>query len=503
MIYNVLEYLESSKNKFPNKTVFSENEQKYSYQELINISKKIGTSLSKNIDNDNKPIAVLMEKGIDSLATYFGIVYSGHPYSPIDNEMPIKRIKLILEVLDFPIVVTDDNGMNILKAIKYTGRIINFNQAISDEIDDDILNTIRNKHIDTDPLYIIFTSGSTGVPKGVVLNHKNIIDLVEWIVPALKFDENTVFGNQTPFFFDASVKDIYSTIKCGATLEIIPKKFFGMTGRLFEYLVDKKINTILWATSALCIAANEKIFEIKIPKTLKTIAFAGEALPVNALNIWKKYLPEAKYVNLYGPTETAVDCTYYILDNNFTYKDNIPIGNPCKNIDILLIKDNKKAKPGEIGEIYVRGTSVSMGYYNNKERSDEAFVQNPLNNKYSEIVYRTGDIGVYNEKGELLFLTRKDDQIKHRGYRIEIGEIENALNSLEGIDRACCIFDEDKDLIICIYVGNIDKKGIIIEIKKIIPKYMWPNRFVKLAELPISLNGKIDRNYLREKYCNE
>lgn len=226
-------------------------------------------------------------------------------------------------------------------------------------------------------------------------------------------------------------------------------------------------------------------------------------MPINALNIWKKYLPEAKYVNLYGPTETAVDCTYYILDNNFTYKDNIPIGNPCKNIDILLIKDNKKANPGEIGEIYVRGTSVSMGYYNNKEKSNEAFIQNPLNNKYNEIVYRTGDIGVYNEKGELLFLTRKDDQIKHRGYRVEIGEIENALNSLEGIDRACCVFNEDKDLIICIYVGNIDKKEIILEIKKIIPKYMWPNRFIKLTELPISINGKIDRDYLRKKYCNE
>jgi acyl-coenzyme A synthetase/AMP-(fatty) acid ligase len=232
------------------------------------------------------------------------------------------------------------------------------------------------------------------------------------------------------------------------------------------------------------------------------VTFAGEAMPAKQLNVWKLKLPNATYVNLYGPTEITVDCTYYIVDREFYDNEYIPIGNACRNMQILVLNDdNRLVGINEPGELCVRGTGVALGYYNNKAKTEEVFVQNPLHDLYEDKVYRTGDIVKYNEYGELEFVSRKDFQIKHKGNRIEMGEIEVAVNSILEVTNAACIFDQSNDKIVLYYTtANNQELDIINLVKDKIPVYMFPEVILHLTSMPYSMNGKIDRIELKKMY---
>ena len=500
MIRNVLDYLELSAAKYPKKVAFADETVSLSFGELLDSSKRIGTALSE-YGKDKLPIAVYMEKTPYAIAAFLGGVYSGRCYSPIDAQMPIKRVEQILSTLNTKYLIADRSTIANLNEIEYEGEVFDIDDLLQTETNEERLEAIRRTTIDVDPLYIIFTSGSTGIPKGVVLSHRAVIDLAEWLGETFCFSEQTIFGNQTPFYFDASVKDIYSTLRSGGTMYIIPMQLFGMTKRLFGYLNDKKINTIMWATSAMCLADADRAFLNK-PEYLTTILFAGEAMPVHHLNQWRKNIPNALYANLYGPTEAAVDASYYIVDREFNETESLPIGTVCKNMEIMILNGDKPVSQNEIGEICIRGTALANGYYGDFEKTEKVFVQNPLQHYYPEKIYRTGDMGYFNDKGEIMFSSRHDDQIKHRGYRIELGEIETAINGIKGIVRVCCLFDKSEDKIICIYTGKATKKEILLEAAKYIPKYMWPNRFIQLDEMPLTLNGKINRLKLKDEYIH-
>lgn len=499
MLQNILEYLENSAALHGDHVAFSDENSQLTFSQLSDAVRRIGTALAP-LAAPHTPVAVYMQKSVQAIAGFFGAVCAGCCYAPIDVTMPQKRVELILQTLDTQLILTDRDSLSKVEALHFPGRVLVYEDLLQTPIDQPLLSTIRRRAIDTDPLYIIFTSGSTGVPKGVVLSHRAVIDLTEWLCDTFGFDSTTVFGNQTPFYFDASVKEIYSTLRCGATMHILPQKLFGFPGKLFPYLNEHSINTIAWATSAVCIAAEDTAFQRQPPQYLRTVIFAGEAMPVKQLNIWRKYLPDVRYVNLYGPTEAAVDATYYIVDREFADTEALPIGFPCRNMDVFVLVGDRLAAPGETGELCIRGTALAHGYYRNPEKTREVFVQNPLQSVYPELIYRTGDMGYVNQCGELMFAAREDDQIKHRGYRIELGEIETAISSICGIRRCCCLFDKAKDRILCVYAGSIDKKQITLALSQLLPKYMWPNGFICLEELPMNLNGKIDRTALKEAY---
>ena len=215
-------------------------------------------------------------------------------------------------------------------------------------------------------------------------------------------------------------------------------------------------------------------------------------------------MPGTRFVNLYGPTEITSVCTYYIVDRQYEDNEVLPIGKPFKNSDILLLNsDNQLVKDNEIGEICVRGCCLALGYYNNPEKTKEAFCQNPLNTHYPETIYRTGDLARYNGERQIMFLSRKDNQVKHMGQRVELGEIEILVNSLELIDTSICFYDHNKQKIILIYKGkNADKKYILNGIKDKLPKYMFPNILIEMDDLPYNLNGKVDRTFIKNKYNN-
>ena len=347
---------------------------------------------------------------------------------------------------------------------------------------------------------MLFTSGSTGVPKGVTITHRSVIDYIDWVTETFDITEKDSFGNQAPFYFDNSILDIYSKIKAGATTYIKKKNLFAQPVLLLEYLKEKEINTIFWVPSALIVVAKLKAFRnVDISKTLKRVLFCGEVMPNKQLNVWRKFLPDVIYANLYGPTEITDACTYYIVDREFADDEPLPIGIPMANTDILVLNEKNELVTGdEIGELCVRGTSLSMGYYNNPEKTREAFVQNPLNPFVPEIIYRTGDLVKYNEYGEIIYLSRKDFQIKHMGHRIELGEIETAVSSLEEISLCCCLYDEKKQKIVLFLEGELEKAYINGKISSLVPEYMLPNKVISLEKMPINANGKIDRVKLKE-----
>lgn len=499
MQYNVLEYLERTVKRFPEKTAYANDRESITFREVYQQARAVGTFLSRK-GIYKQPVVVFMDKHPRAVVAFFGVVYGGNFYVPIEEEMPRFRIELILKNLEPRAVICDQASKKVMDTFDFGGEVFLYDEMVGESIDDEALENIRDAAIDTDPIYIIYTSGSTGVPKGVAACHRSVIDYIESLTDVLEVDENTVFGNQTPFYFDASLKELYSTIKAGATTYIIPKSLFMFPVKLVEFLNQYKINTVCWVVPALTMISAFGTFDSVKPEYLHTIAFGSEVFPIKQFNIWRKALPDARFINLYGPTEATGMSCYYKVDRDFQEGEVLPIGRPFRNTDIILLDQNGNIPPkGELGEICIRGTSLTLGYYKDFERTAEVFVQNPLNNAYPELIYRTGDLGRYNERGELVFVTRKDYQVKHMGHRVELGEIEVNVNMIEGVKSACCVYDEDTKKIVLFYVGDVSARQVADDLRKRLPRYMLPNSIEVLETMPLTSNGKINRKLLKEQ----
>lgn len=501
MIRNILDYLEQSARHYPDKIAFADEMSTCTYKELWETARSVGTKLANYVP-PRSPVPVFMEKRVETIYAFLGAVYAGCFYVLLDPKLPSERLKQILQTLQSEVLVLHPDYEKQFKALEYEGNVVNILEALQEEEDAVLLETIREQRLDIDPLYAIFTSGSTGIPKGVLVSHRSVIDFMEEFVDIFGITDKDVIGNQAPFDFDVSVKDIYSTLKTGATMQIIPKKMFSFPTKLLDYLDEREITTLIWAVSALCIVTTLKGLEYKVPQKVNKIIFSGEVMPIKHLNEWKKYLPDALYANVYGPTEITCNCTYYIVDREFQPGESLPIGQPFPNEKVFLLDEGNQLvrEAGKKGEICVSGTALSLGYYRNPEQTKKVFVQNPLNEKYLERIYRTGDMAYYGHDGYLYFASRKDFQIKHMGHRIELGEIELAMEMAEGIRRACCTYDEPENKIIAFYEGEAEKRQIVRALGKKLPAYMIPNVWVKLDRLPITKNGKIDRKKMLKEY---
>ena len=496
----IMDHLEKTMHSFPDNIAVSDEEYAYSYSELVRRSKSVGTAVAA-LKFRRRAVAVYMNKTPGCAAAMLGSAYSGNFYVVIDPKMPVERIKKTFSVVEPVAVITEEELAVNVPETGFQGSTFLYSEISEKAADEELLGSIRADMIDTDPLYCLFTSGSTGVPKGTVVSHANVISYTDWFIGAFGIDETFVFGSQTPFYFSMSVTDLYSSLRTGAHLAIIPKKYFSFPIKLIQYLNDKKVNAIYWVPSALCIVANLQLFKYAKPEYLKMVLFAGEVMPTKQLNYWISNFPELKYANLFGPTETTDICTYYVVNRHFEDGDSLPIGNACENCGVIVVnEDGRQCAPGEEGELYVRGSFVAGGYYNNPEKTAEAFVRNPLNTAYPEIVYKTGDIVRYNEFGELIYCGRKDFQIKHMGYRIELGEIENAAMAAEGVSSAACLYDAQKDSIILIYEGKPEKDDMCAEVKSRVPEYMVPSQYIRIKAMPHNSNGKIDRVWLKNNY---
>ena len=493
----IIEYLEQAEKEYGKKIAVIEENRTCTYSELVNSAKSIGTTIISKT-SVRKPIPVLMEKGINALAIFFGAVYAGDFYVFLNPDLPENRLKSIFEILESDLLITDQEHMEI--ASKISNDYILFEDIKDTQIDEIKLEKIKQQSMSLDPLYVNFTSGSTGKPKGVVVDNKSVIEFIDIFTDKFHITDKDIIANQAPFDFDVSVKDIYSAISKGATLVIVPKKMFSKPAELLDYLCDNKVTTLIWAVSALCLITTFHGLDYKVPETVNKILFSGEVMPLKHLKIWIEHLPKAMFVNLYGPTEVTCNCTYYIIDNNKEYENKIPIGVTFDNKEIILLdeKNNIVSNTNTIGEICVRSNTLALGYYGEKELSDKSFIQNPLNDKYRDLLYKTGDLGYYDQDNNLVFSGRKDFQIKHQGHRIELEEIQIAMEKIDEIKRACVIYNEEKSRIYGFYIGKKNKKEIHSKLLELLPVYMIPNVLRKVEEFPLNKNGKIDRKALME-----
>lgn len=501
---SILEYLEDSSKRFPDKTAFADEHSSCTFRELETAARRTGSALAKYFVPRN-PVPVFMEKSVETIGVFMGAVYAGCFYVLMDTKQPTSRLNQILEILDSEVIVTSEKYLEDLNKLDFKGEVLLAKNLAEETENKELLKEIRAQAVDVDPLYGIFTSGSTGVPKGVVVGHRSVLDFIDCFTELFDITEKDVIGNQAPWDFDVSVKDIYSGLKTGATVQIIPKQMFSFPTKLIDYLIEREVTTLIWAVSALCIISTLNGFEYKVPDKIKKILFSGEAMPVKHLNIWRKYLPEVMYVNIYGPTEITCNCTYYIIDREFQPGDVLPMGKAFPNEKVFLLDEENQliTEKNKTGELCVTGSALALGYYKNKEQTEKAFVQNPLNDRYLEMMYRTGDLAYYNDLGELCFASRKDFQIKHMGHRIELGEIEAAMEKIPEIIRSCCIFDSAKSKIVAFYEGDIERRPLARALGQYVPAFMVPNVFRQVERMPLTKNGKIDRKALTAAYQEE
>ena len=494
---NILSYLEETSKRLPEKLAFSTGKEGMTFGELQRASASIGSHLSNN-GAYGEPVVIFMDKTPRALAAFFGAIYAGCFYVCLDEKMPEARMRAILDNLAPRFLVCDEKNAKKAFALGVENTYV-YGEISNAKICREALLSVRNRQCDTDPIYVVFTSGSTGVPKGVAACHRSVIDYTESLTDAIGFTEDTVFGNQTPLYFDAPLKEIMPTLKLGATTYFIPKVNFSFPVRLIEYLNEYRINTVCWVVSAFVQVSSLGALENNIPRYLTTVCFGSEVFPRKQYELWRRALPKARFFNLYGPTEATGMSCYWAAERELSEDEPIPVGRPFDNTDIILLTDeNKQAGEGESGEICIRGTCLTMGYYNNPEKTAEAFTQNPLNKAYPELIYRTGDIGRYNEYGELCFVCRKDNQIKHMGHRIELGEIEAAALRCEGVRRAACVYDGEGKRIALFYLGECEESALTAALGTYLPRYMLPQIMKKLDVMPLTDNGKTDRRGLKE-----
>jgi amino acid adenylation domain-containing protein len=510
MQINILEYLENGGARHSrDKVAIVDSERSYTFGELEHYAKCCAALLIRRNDVIGRPIAVYLPKSANAIFADLGIVYSGNIYMNLDVKSPAQRIKAIIEHVGPILVVTSRALLAQVASLGVTGeRVFLIDEIFEGEIvcDSPALWQRLSRVIDTDPLCIINTSGSTGIPKGVVLNHRSTIDFMDWCFERLSLNGSERIGSLSPFYFDIYTLELNLCMAKGATIVIIPEDLSAFPARLMQFLSQQAVSFIFWVPTIMVHIANQGLLEEFPLPALRTVFFAGEVFSMKHLNHWRRALPGAKFVNLYGPIEITVDCTYFEVDREFADSDTLPIGFPCRNTDVLILnEDNQLCREGERGELCVRGSSLAMGYWNDPEKTARAFVQNPLNTRYPELIYRTGDLVYRNERGEIMFVGRKDFQIKHMGYRIELPELEYQILAIAGVANACVLYNQRKKEITLFYETNgsdVSPATIRRKLSEIFPKYMLPTAFHNREVLPRNPNGKIDRNGLGQELEN-
>ena len=500
---HILELLDRTVRRWGSRPAFGDEHITLTWDEVDAAVQRVGTALAQ-YSVQRRPVALYLDHEVPCLLAMLGTLAAGGFYTVLDTAQPPERVRRITGQLEPALLVTDAAHREAADALGLACPVVEMADALNAVPDSFALQTLRNESLDTDLAYVLFTSGSTGAPKGVAIQHRAVLAYSAWAAATFGIDETTVFGNQTPFYFSMSVTDLYTSLRTGAQVQVLPRRLFSFPVQLLDYLTVHEVNTLYWVPSALGGVVRWKALDYTALPPLRTILFAGETMPTPYLNYWQAHYPGALFANLFGPTETTDICAYYIVDRAFSDDEPLPIGRACDNCGLLVLTDDgRAAEPGAVGELCVRGSFLAAGYYNMPDKTAERFCPNPLQPHYPEIIYRTGDLVRYDENGLLQYMGRADNQIKHMGYRIELGEIETAAFGQEGLQSCACIYDAPKDRLVLFFTG---RKGLEEELRVRLagrlPAYMQPTAYRRLQAMPQNQNGKIDRAALRA-LCKE
>ncbi len=497
---SVLNRLDKTAAAFPDKVMFRDETAEITFGEFDRLTKAVGTYLAQRVPAGS-PVAVMSGRHVLTPSCFLGAVRAGCFYAPMDGDMPQTRLNQIIGVIRAGFMLVDRAHLETAQALDFDGEIIVF-EDIRDTEPDEALLAAREKTLGcTSPLYVIFTSGSTGVPKGVITSHQSLMTYIDSVAKVLDINSTDILGNQSPLDYIAAVRDIYFPVSFGASTYIIPKNEFAVPTTLFDTLNREKITALCWSVAGVELPAKLGAFDVSKPEYLKKLCFSGSVMPCKYLKIWQEHMPDVLYVNQYGPTEATASCTYYVVKEKVNDDTVLPIGTAYDNYHVMLLNEDNTATPqGETGEICVSGPILALGYYGNKEQTEKSFLQNPLNDNYRELIYKTGDLGHFDENGVLHFHGRKDRQIKHLGHRIELGEIEETAKKIAGVTDCCALYYKDKATLYLFYVGPATSKEIVLYFRQNMPAFMVPRKLINLEALPTLPNGKTDMQTLKSYF---
>ncbi|MBS7234201.1 amino acid adenylation domain-containing protein, partial [Flavobacterium psychroterrae] len=489
---SIVDLFQEQVKRNPDATAVVFENERLTYNDLNDKSNQLAHHLVHGLGVQNgDTVGIMLDRSEKILISIFAILKSGAAYVPIDSDYPKLRKDYIIEDTDIKVLITQSD---LISDLDYTGVIFKMDTQFESLTADVIaIDTV----IKPDNLaYIMYTSGSTGAPKGVMVEHQNVVRLVKQ-TNYVAFNGDDVILSLSNFAFDGSVFDIFGALLNGGSIIVPLKEVFLDSDQLGEILRSEKVS-MFFITTALF---NSFVDNVKIDlPDLKYILFGGELVSLEHTRKFKNLRPSVHLHHVYGPTENTTFSTYYSIDSIRDNATTIPIGQPISNSKVYVIDAmNSLCSRGVVGEICVSGDGLARGYLNKPELTAEKFVDNPF--ETGTKMYRTGDLGRWLPDGSIEFIGRRDAQVKIRGFRIELGEIENALGKQPGIITnvvlALTTASGDKELVAYFTADeNLSTTTIRSSLNKFLPGYMIPSYYIQLEKFPLNSSGKIDKKLL-------
>jgi amino acid adenylation domain-containing protein len=512
MRYVVPHLLRDSAERFGDRIAVVDGDRSLTYAGLDERSDRLAGLLGSLGVAKRDRIGILLAKSLEAIIGVYGAMKSGGAYVPLDPRAPAARLSYIARDCDIRVVLTETSKIETVQAMIAGGAPIDAVIELRGDGSAELSTEIRRVGtaeleayvaasrsvdvIDLDLAYILYTSGSTGQPKGVKLSHRNALTFVEWATLACDLTERDRLSSHAPLHFDLSVFDFYAAALAGASVTLVPSEASVFPAQLASFIVDAGITVWYSVPSILTLLVLRGGLRDRDLARLRVVLFAGEVFPTKYLRGLMEAIPHARFLNLYGPTETNV-CTYYevpALDPNDDTP--IPIGRAIDNVDAFV----NASDDDNVGELLVRGGTVMEGYWGDEEGTRARLIQDPRG-ETCDLVYRTGDLVRPREDGTLEFLGRRDSQVKTRGHRVELGEIEAALYAHPDVLECAVTAVPDEvftsrlraDVVVR---GALDQSVLVSFCVERLPHYMIPETFAFHAELPKTSTGKIDRQAL-------
>jgi amino acid adenylation domain-containing protein len=528
MIYLLQHYLSASASRYPDRIAIHTPEGTLSYAQLEARSNRLANLLRHAGVRRGDRVCFVLPRGLDAFVAVFGILKADAIYVAVNPKTPVDRLEFILRNCECRHLIVNNTTRD--KAVTLSGRLpglhgvdLSAKQAghqatpglleyFAEDLDafDPTPGSFFN--IDIDLAYVLYTSGSTGTPKGVMLSHRNVTDYAEWAYDYFGIAATDRIANTSGLYFDLSVFELYCGIKSGAAVYVLPDRMLMFPNEIVAH-VDKEEITV-WNSVPSLMTYMAKIGVLDRDKcgALTTVLFCGEVMPTKTIIDWMTVYPEKGYFNLYGPTETTCESMVYpIRTMPADPTVPLPIGKACANTEVFaLTEDGKVAAVGVEGELYIRGSSVGMGYWKDAAKTAASFIDSPLNTLFPDRIYGTGDLVKLRADGNYEFIGRKDTQIKYMGHRIELGDIESALGCLPYVTETAVIATADAatestKIVAFVFLNRpTPVESIKNDLREKLPPYMTPKE-IRIVDAPLGRtpNGKIDRRSLADSVLAE
>jgi len=522
--YLLHQLLVHSAQTYPGREAVVFRNQSITYADLDTKSSRLAVNLSKLGVKPGDRVGIVLNKSIESIISIFGILKAGAAYVPVDPMLPMARVRHLIDHCGIKCAIT--SLKNLPKVAPSTEYPTSIQTVVLTEGDLDP-SVVRSPYIEAVPwddamsessaefiplhisdgniAYILHTSGSTGLPKGVAISHLNALTFVNMAAAFFGINHRDRFAGFAPLHFDLSVFDIFVAVKKGASIVLTPEYLTAFPLKLAEYIDEKKVSVWNSASSALCMLVDRGRLDRFRLESLRLVHFSGDIMPVKYLRILTHAMKNAAFYNIYGQTEANSSMCYRIKEIPDDAAWKIPIGKPFPNFEVFALDEHgqRVTRPGERGELYVKSSTVAMGYWNDEGKTEEKFVRDPLCPQVAQKVYRTGDLVELDHNADYVFAGRMDHMVKSRGYRIELSEIELVLTGHPSVRQAVAVALPDELVghkifaFVTPYDGaDLSKPDLVNYCDRIMPTYMIPETFFLCDDLPRSSTGKVNRKAL-------